>query len=205
MDAEQESGLISPRGGSCSYSSSYSGSPSCLSPGALSPVRLAPGKSTHGEQHFTSIAWPDVRELLTKYDSGDSPDQSAPTSPVWPQDEWGDPDLGEDSCRSRLICAYVPRASPAPDMGAPIQYPHRSEPKPEDTSSMQAAKRTLKTSYATTVNLQIAGSGRITSFSNTQVSLNQTLAPVVDSQGRRRVSINACNLTLPIPQNCKRL
>ncbi|XP_036817023.1 uncharacterized protein LOC110503626 isoform X1 [Oncorhynchus mykiss] len=200
VGAEQESGLISPRGGSCSYS----GSPSCISPGA-SPVRLAPGKSTHGEQHFTSIAWPDVRELLTKYDSGDSPDQSAPTSPVWPQDEWGDPDLGEDSCRSHLICAYVPRASPAPDTGAPIQYPHRSEPKPEDTSSMQAARRTLKTSYATTVNLQIAGSGRITSFSNTQVSLNQTLSPVVDSQGRRRVSINACNFTLPVPQNCKRL
>ncbi|XP_064883285.1 proline-rich protein 36-like [Oncorhynchus nerka] len=201
VGAEQESGLISPRGGSCSYS----GSPSCISPGALSPVRLAPGKSTHGEQHFTSIAWPDVRELLTKYDSGDSPDQSAPTSPVWPQDEWGDPDLGEDSCRSHLICAYVPRASPAPDTGAPIQYPHRSEPKPEDASSMQAARRTLKTSYATTVNLQIAGSGRITSFSNTQVSLNQTLSPVVDSQGRRRVSINACNFTLPVHQNCKRL
>ncbi|XP_041730970.1 uncharacterized protein LOC121562872 isoform X2 [Coregonus clupeaformis] len=205
VGAEQESGLMSPRGGSYFYSGSYSGSPSCLSPGALSPVRLAPGKSTHGGQHFTSIAWPDVRELLTKYDSGDSPDRSAPTSPVWPQDEWGDPDLGEDSCRSRLICANVPRASPAPDMGAPIQYPHRSEPKPEDTSSTQAARRTLKTSYATTVNLQIAGSGRITSFSNTQVSLSQTLAPVVDNKGRRRVSINACNLTLPVPQNCKRM
>uniref|UniRef100_A0A4W5QIK7 Uncharacterized protein n=1 Tax=Hucho hucho TaxID=62062 RepID=A0A4W5QIK7_9TELE len=209
VGAEQESGLMSPRGGSYSnsgpYSGSYSGSPSCLSPGALSPVRLAPGKSNHGGQHFTSIAWPDVRELLTKYDSGDSPDRSAPTSPVWPQDEWGDPDLGEESCRSRLICAYVPQASLAPDMGAPNQCPHRSEPKPEDTSSMQAARRTLKTSYATTVNLQIAGSGRITSFSNTQVSLSQTLAPVVDSQGRRRVSINACNLTLAVPQNCKRL
>ncbi|XP_071212965.1 nascent polypeptide-associated complex subunit alpha, muscle-specific form-like isoform X2 [Salvelinus alpinus] len=209
VGAEQESGLMSPRGGSYSNSGSYSGSnsgsPSCLSPGTLSPVRLAPGKSNHGGQHFTSIAWPDVRELLTKYDSGDSPDRSALTSPVWPQDEWGDTDLGEDSCRSRLICAYVPRASPAPDMGAPIQCPHRSEPKPEDTSSMQAARRTLKTSYATTVNLQIAGSGRITSFSNTQVSLSQTLAPVVDSQGRRRVSINVCNLTLPVPQNCKRL
>ncbi|XP_064883284.1 uncharacterized protein LOC115128091 [Oncorhynchus nerka] len=174
-------------------------------PRGLVPCQTGPGKSTHGEQHFTSIAWPDVRELLTKYDSGDSPDQSAPTSPVWPQDEWGDPDLGEDSCRSHLICAYVPRASPAPDTGAPIQYPHRSEPKPEDASSMQAARRTLKTSYATTVNLQIAGSGRITSFSNTQVSLNQTLSPVVDSQGRRRVSINACNFTLPVHQNCKRL
>uniref|UniRef100_A0A8C7UFI0 Pleckstrin homology domain containing, family G (with RhoGef domain) member 2 n=1 Tax=Oncorhynchus mykiss TaxID=8022 RepID=A0A8C7UFI0_ONCMY len=209
VGAEQESGLMSPRGGSYSNSDSYSGSnsgsPSCPSPCTLSPVRLAPGKSNHGGQHFTSIAWPDVRELLTKYDSGDSPDRSAPTSPVWPQDEWGDPDLGEDSCRSRLICAYVPRASPAPDMGAPIQCPHRSEPKPEDASSMQAARRTLKTSYATTVNLQIAGSGRITSFSNTQVSLSQTLAPVVDSQGRRRVSINACNLTLPVPQNCNRL
>ncbi|XP_010892139.2 uncharacterized protein plekhg2 isoform X1 [Esox lucius] len=196
IGVEQETGMMSPRGGTFSYN----GSPSCLSPGALSPVRLAPGESTHGGQHFTSIAWPDVQELLTKYDSTEVADQSAPASPSWPKDElWGDPDLREDSCRTHLICAYVPRASPVTGMSVPIQYTHRS--KPEDASSTQPAKGTIKTSYATTVNLQIAGSGRITSFSNAQVSLTQTLAPVGDSQGIRRVSINTCNL----PQNSKRL
>ncbi|KAJ7990294.1 hypothetical protein DPEC_G00298820 [Dallia pectoralis] len=196
MDAEQETGLASPR----RASSSYNGSPFCLSPGALSPVRLAPGKGTLSGQHFTSIAWPDVHDLLTKYDSTEVSDQSAPASPSWPNDEWEDPVLREDICRTRLICAYVPRASPATGTAVPLQYSHRS--KPEDAFTTQPAKGTIKTSYATTVNLQIAGSGRITSFSNAQVSLTQTLEPVIgDSQGKRRISVNTCNL----PQNLKRL
>ncbi|KAL0972822.1 hypothetical protein UPYG_G00195170 [Umbra pygmaea] len=201
VGSEQESGLTSPRGGCFSYGDSFNSSPICPSSRALSPIRLAPGKSTRGGQHFTSIAWPDVQELLTRYDGGDSPGASPPASPVWPSDKWGNPELREDSCRSHLICAYVPRVSSAPETA--VQYPHRSKPEPEDISSTQVARGTMKTSYSTTVNLQIAGSGRITSFSNAQVSLTQSLTPVVDSQGIRRVSINACNLTLP--QNYRRL
>nr|XP_043887646.1 mucin-17 isoform X1 [Solea senegalensis] len=61
-----------------------------------------------------------------------------------------------------------------------------------------------KTSYATTVNLQIAGSGRITSFSTPQVSLTQTLqggasgGGPVQGQMVRRVSINGLS-HLPPP------
>lgn len=189
---------MSPRG-----VGSHGGSPSCLSPGpgsgALSPGRLTPGKGFHGGKHFTSIAWPDIRELLTNYDGANSPER------CFNQEQ--DPEEG--TCRSQLICAYVARPSQAPEMKTtPKPSPSPASPPclPTDHEdpSAQSAKSSQKTSYATTVNLQIAGSGRITSFSKAQVSLTQTLAPVGvtvglgDGQGRRRVSINGSNLS-PLP------
>ncbi|KAK2881152.1 hypothetical protein Q8A67_018420 [Cirrhinus molitorella] len=179
-----ELGLISPRGGS------YSGSPSSISPGPLSPVRLT--SNSHSGKHFTSIAWPDVHDMLAKYNT--EPNTETET-------EQDDIEVAESTCRSTLICPYVAPANPDMNMReSPIQC--RIEGKTEDSVPNQGSKTTLKTSYATTVNLQIAGSGRIASFSNAQVSLTQTLSPVADSQSRRRVSINNCNFSL---QNCKRL
>lgn len=70
-----------------------------------------------------------------------------------------------------------------------------SPPLPFDNSP-PSRPGSQKTSYATTVNLQIAGSGRITSLSTAQVSLTQTLQGGAGSrssgQGQmvRRVSIN---------------
>ncbi|KAG7224445.1 hypothetical protein INR49_015075, partial [Caranx melampygus] len=58
-----------------------------------------------------------------------------------------------------------PIHSPVPSNSSPLPFLHSSPSKPGNQ----------KTSYATTVNLQIAGSGRITSFSTAQVSLTQTL------------------------------
>ncbi|XP_072548160.1 uncharacterized protein [Salminus brasiliensis] len=183
----------SPRG------MSYNGTPVCVSPGPQSPVRLTVGKTDHGGKHLTSIAWPDVHELLTKYNTeDDSEGTMVPSSPC-PETGLEDSELGQATCRSSLICAYVARTTPVPERHTPSQC--SEEGKKEDDLSTQGTK-TLKTSYATTVNLQIAGSGRITSFSNAQVSLTQTLAPVTDTQGVRRVSVNGCNLAL---QNCKRL
>ncbi|XP_073673755.1 uncharacterized protein [Garra rufa] len=177
-------GLTSPRGGS------YSGSPSSISPGPLSPVRLT--TTSYSGKHFTSIAWPDVNDMLAKYNT--EPNTKTET-------EQDDIEVAESTCRSTLICPYVAPANPNMNMReSPIQFP--TEDKTEDSVPNQGSKATLKTSYATTVNLQIAGSGRIASFSNAQVSLTQTLSPVADSQSRRRVSINSCNFSL---QNCKRL
>ncbi|XP_071387927.1 serine-rich adhesin for platelets-like isoform X2 [Centroberyx affinis] len=278
----QESGLTSPRGGW----SSYGGSPSCLSPRAglqspFSPGRLTPGRGTLGGQHFTSVPWPDVQELLTKY--ADSPDRSptstftasspslslsshtflsspAPlSSPSGAQTEWGDPEPEEGNCRSQLICAYVARPSVAQNLPSsclvfsssgmtsppPPHYQHQNyqpqvkpqplvqnsttaplsstpSPLPSGPSPLPSTHSTptkpgnQKTSYATTVNLQIAGSGRITSFSTAQVSLTQTLQAGAgvgpggpgQGQGARRVSINGLSHLpppSPIPQNCKRL
>ncbi|XP_026234121.1 uncharacterized protein plekhg2 isoform X3 [Anabas testudineus] len=258
---QRESCPTSPRSGWSSYSSS----PSCLSPRAglqspLSPSRLTPGKGTLGGQHFTSVPWPDVRELSSKYNGSDSLDASAtsaastitassptllsslpqtlPSSPA-PSDsqtEWGDTGLEEGNCRSQLICAYIPRPSceqtlssscfvlSASDMStppsAPYQHQTESQVKPQPqvqvepnltpAHSSPTKPGNQKTSYATTVNLRIAGSGRITSFSTAQVSLTQTLQGGVggptEGQVARRVSINGLShLPSPLPQKCNRL
>ncbi|XP_035535561.1 uncharacterized protein plekhg2 [Morone saxatilis] len=263
---QQESCPTSPRSGWSSFSSS----PSCLSPRAglqspLSPSRLTPGKGTHGGQHFTSVPWPDVRELSNKYNGTDGLDTSATSTiiasspcPTDSQTEWGDPELEEGSCRSQLICAYVARPSreqnlttscvvlPSSGMISPPLAPYQhhnyqsqvkaqsqvqiaatTPPIPSVPSPLPATSLPLpfaqssptkqgnqKTSYATTVNLQIAGSGRITSFSTAQVSLTQTLQGGAGAgaggpgQGQltRRVSINGLShLPSPLPQNYNRL
>lgn len=271
---QQESCPTSPRSGW----SSYSISPSCISPRAglqspLSPSRLTPGKSTLGGQHFTSVPWPDVRELSNKYNGTDSLDTSATSTviaspplsshshtlissspglelgPSDSQTEWGDPDLEEGNCRSQLICAYVARPSheqnlaslcmSPPPLAAYQHHNYQSQVKPQPqvqittktppipstpsplpssssplpfTHSSPAKQRNQKTSYATTVNLQIAGSGRITSFSTAQVSLTQTLQGGAGAGGpgqgqvTRRVSINGLShLPSPLPQSCNRL
>ncbi|XP_068587373.1 uncharacterized protein plekhg2 [Cebidichthys violaceus] len=255
-----ESCPTSPRSGW----SSYGGSPSCLSPRAglqspLSPGRLTPGTGTAlGGQHFTSVPWPDVRELSNKYRESDvlgaafytttsssppPPLSSLPhallSSPVSSdsQTEWGDLELQEGDSRSQLICAYVARpsssscrllsASPSP---APYQHHHRyqsstppppSIPSPSPLSAsplpfaLSSPTKNQKTSYATTVNLQIAGSGRITSFSTAQVSLTQTLQGGAGpggpggpgpGQSTRRISINGLShIPSTLSQNCNRM
>ncbi|KAA0701932.1 Pleckstrin -like proteiny domain-containing family G member 2 [Triplophysa tibetana] len=179
-----ESGLTSPCAGS------YGGSPSSISPGPLSPVRITAESSTSGK-HFTNVAWPDVHNLLSKYNKEPGVEMDKFSCTTTEQD---DIKLAETTCRSTLICPYVGQTSPDLEKDTAIQF--TSENKTKDDVLSQGAKTTIKTSYATTVNLQIAGSGRIASFSNAQVSLTQTLAPVTDSQNRRRVSINSCNLVV---------
>ncbi len=275
---QQESCPTSPRSGWSSYNSS----PFCLSPqvglqSPLSPTRLTPGKGTLGGQHFTSVPWPDVRELSNKYDGTDSIDTTASSTittsspsplssvshtphcsavPSDTQTEWGDPELEEGNCRSQLICAYVARPSHEQNVStsstllsstgitspslAPYQHhKHPSQVKPQPqvkiatttppvplipsplassssplsfTLSSPTKQGNQKTSYATTVNLQIAGSGRITSFSTAQVSLTQTMQGGTGAGGPgpgqvvRRVSINGLShLPSPLPQNCDRL
>lgn len=245
---QQESCPISPS----SRWSSNSGSPSCLSPRAglqspLSPIRFTPGKSASSGQHFTSVPWPDVRELSTKYNGTESPETSVtPTAPESPVHlvpslglaeglaEWGDPEPEEGSCRSQLICAYVARPSHQPTVSSssssaclifssppPESQQHNDlqvHRRPQSTTSPPATPTPLrsspspkqgnqKASYATTVNLQIAGSGRITSFSTAQVSLTQTLQGGAGPPGSqevmaRRVSINGLS---PVPQRINRL
>ncbi|KAL3056890.1 hypothetical protein OYC64_007383 [Pagothenia borchgrevinki] len=229
---QHESCPTSPRSGWSSYGSS----PSCLSPRAgihspLSPGGLNPGKGT---QHFTSVPWPDVRELSSKYNIADVLDESSSSTIIATSpsslSEWGDPELDEGSCRSQLICAYVARPSceqntlSSRGVTSPVPYQnhnYQSQTPPIPSIPLSASPSPLpfahssptknqKTSYATTVNLQIAGSGRITSFSTAQVSLTQTLQggalPGGQVEGMsRRVSINGLShLPSPLPQNCNR-
>ncbi|AWO99459.1 putative pleckstrin -likey domain-containing family G member 2-like [Scophthalmus maximus] len=72
--------------------------------------------------------------------------------------------------------------SPLPSSSSPISFSHSSPTKIGNQ----------KTSYATTVNLQIAGSGRITSLSTAQVSLTQTLQAGAGAGGSGQGQMN-CN------------
>ncbi|XP_034556248.1 proline-rich protein 36-like [Notolabrus celidotus] len=254
---QHESCPTSPRSGW----SSYSNSPSCLSPRAglqspLSPSRLTPGKGALGGQHFTSVPWPDVRELSYKYNGSESLDgspsslsQTLLSSPADGHAAWGDLELEEGHCRSQLICAYVARPACEENLSSsgmtsppPVSYPHHNYQSPVKTQpqvqidittttpapsvssplastsaspipfahSHPSKQGNQKTSYATTVNLQIAGSGRITSFSTAQVSLTQTLQGGAGAAGQgpvtRRVSINGLShIPSPIHQSCDRL
>ncbi|XP_068441922.1 mucin-5AC [Clinocottus analis] len=247
----QESCPTSPRSGW----SSYAGSPSCLSPRAglrsplLLPSRLTPGAGALGGQHFTSVPWPDVRELSNKYSVSEGLDSTSSSffcpppslshsllsSPVSSDSQaaWADPEIQEGNCRSQLICAYVARPTsscplrstspppppshyqsatpPAPSIPSPS--PRCASPLPFDVSP-PTKQGNQKTSYATTVNLQIAGSGRITSFSTAQVSLTQTLQAGAagpgpgpgPGQSTRRISINGLShIPSTLSQNCNRM
>ncbi|TRY89857.1 hypothetical protein DNTS_024921 [Danionella cerebrum] len=173
-----ELGLISSHGGL------YSDTPSSFSPGPFSPVRFTTER----------IAWPDAHDLLIKCHT-DPKTETYPLSRS--KTEINDPDFAGPTCRSTLIFPHIAPTSPK-ERETPIHW--NSDFKAEDTVPGQGPKTTLKTSYATTVNLQIAGSGRITSLSNAQVSLTQTLTPTADSQSNRRISINSCNFSMLNPK-----
>lgn len=99
-----------------------------------------------------------------------------------------------------------PQVTPPPLIpSVPAPSVPGSSPLPSTLSS-PSKQGNQKTSYATTVNLQIAGSGRISSFSTAQVSLTQTLqggaGPPEHMQMSRRVSVTGLP---PVLQNCERL
>nr|XP_023667932.1 pleckstrin homology domain-containing family G member 2 isoform X3 [Paramormyrops kingsleyae] len=165
--------------------------------GVLSPVRLAPTKIIQGGRHFTSIAWPDIRELLTKYDGAETPNQYVAPSPGPSDAESHSSDHCNGRSQDSLVSPTVACSPPAVGQDVSTSNP---ETEPEGASWTRVGRGSLRTSYATTVNLQIAGSGRITALSNAQVSLTQTLVPVSDN-GHRHKSINGCSLA----QTCKRL
>nr|XP_057935562.1 mucin-17-like [Doryrhamphus excisus] len=147
------------------------------------------------------------------------------SSPAVSQTDWGDPELEDGNCRSQLICAYVGEppheqnlySSSCVVLSSPSAALNRSQVKAQvPVGSVEASVPSLgssptkasnqKTSYATTVNLQIAGSGRITSFSTAHVSVSQPLQGGSGSgepQTARRVSINGLShASSPLPQNC---
>ncbi|XP_027031020.2 uncharacterized protein plekhg2 isoform X1 [Tachysurus fulvidraco] len=179
---------------------SCNGSSMCGSPGPHPSIGGTAGKTNEAGKQLTNFNWPELPEMSSDCNTKDNSQRKPLPSTSCPEAGHEDSELGKATCQSSLICAYVAPATPIPEKNTHIQC--TDDGKQVDNVLMQGIKSPLKTSYATTVNLQIAGSGRIASFSNAQVSLTQTLAPVTESQGMRKVSINGCTLSL---QNCKRL
>ncbi|KAM4696408.1 uncharacterized protein WCC33_015177 [Rhinophrynus dorsalis] len=173
------------------------GSPPCLSPDVHS---IPSGISSH---ELTSIHWPDVRELRSKY--GPLKVQKAPTphkradisstaflKPSKSLDE------GAKRCPKRVasLDSAVPHTlviKPQKNMS-----PCGSAEKWDSCDTKEKAN--LRASYSTTVNIQIGGSGRIASFSNAQVSLTHPLLHAPESQTVRKININGSTLE-PFPKS----
>ncbi|KAM9323930.1 pleckstrin homology domain-containing family G member 2 [Gastrophryne carolinensis] len=155
---------------------------------------LSPGISTH---ELTSIHWPDVRELRTKYGPLKSPksntqerkyDLRSPT----PFRQCKSLDEGTNlPSRNAVLLSPVPSHSPTIERNETVK-PYSSIEKWDSSDTKD--KTTLKASYSTTVNIQIGGSGRIASFSNAQVSLTHPLLQAPEYPSSRKININGSTL-----------
>ncbi|MGH0178272.1 UNVERIFIED_CONTAM: hypothetical protein FKN15_076742 [Acipenser sinensis] len=173
------------------------GSPSsCMSPGATSPTRSVSRNNSLdnlGTQEIATLAWPAVRQLRTKY--GMEKEDCSPEREEPPELE---PDPPSGTCRSSLVCPYMGDPQRLPVGLADRSSTHCSSSGDQAQDNCRGGG--LKTSYSTTVNLQIGGSGRIASFSIAQVSLTQTLAVVPESLSARRVNVHG--YTVESSTNC---
>ncbi|XP_072285806.1 pleckstrin homology domain-containing family G member 2 [Pyxicephalus adspersus] len=166
-------------------------SPPCL---AADGGPCSPGIGTH---ELTSIQWPDVQELRTKYGlfkhqksiiHDKKYDLRSPTP--------------FRQCKSLDEAPNIYSKIASPLMSAPSHSPsieHNEAVKPcESMEKLDFAdtkdKTTLKASYSTTVNIQIGGSGRIASFSNAQVSLTHPLLQPPEYPTSRKININGSTL-----------
>ncbi|XP_031429130.1 uncharacterized protein plekhg2 isoform X3 [Clupea harengus] len=142
------------------------------------------GSSEQSGQYFSSVPW------QSRYIRADNSEPNCLPSKPGLEAWLGETDQG-GAIPSGKPHTYGTQYSPVPQTDTSTQCFREGDL--EDPILCQGPQPVLKTSYATTLNLQIAGSGRITSFSNAQVSLvqtlNPTLNPATEAQGRRGVSI----------------
>ncbi|XP_029475682.1 pleckstrin homology domain-containing family G member 2 isoform X2 [Rhinatrema bivittatum] len=167
------------------------------SPGVQSPVRAeGNGLSSH---ELTSINWPHVRDIRSKYvvlgkDDGLNLQKKAEqvTSPnssrSLPDESWRLGQAEESSVFGHGLAPDCLRSTAEGQASASEDKVHFSE---------NQDKSPFKASYSTTVNIQIGGSGRISSFNNAQVSLTHPFLAAPESQGVRRISINGSSLESP--------
>ncbi|KAG8552765.1 hypothetical protein GDO81_003044 [Engystomops pustulosus] len=162
-------------------------SPPCL---ALDSNSHNIGISTH---ELTSIHWPDVRELRTKYGPFKVPkstknDLRSPSS----FRQCKSLDEGSDLFFNNTSSLHFAASQ------SPMEEPCESAEHYESTEKLDFSdakeKATLRASYSTTVNIQIGGSGRIASFSNAQVSLTRPLHQAPGTLSPRKININGSTL-----------
>ncbi|OCT66337.1 uncharacterized protein plekhg2.S [Xenopus laevis] len=176
---------------------SCSGSPPCLSPDTHS---VPSGISSH---ELTSIHWPDVHELRSKY------------GPLKVQKSTNHQNTVDTSSASLVKpIGYSPEGSKrspkrVASLDSAIQHTHVIQRSKSTVgvgngdkwdSSNEKEKANLKASYSTTVNIQIGGSGRIASFTNAQVILTHPLLQAPESQTTRKININGSTLD-PLPKS----
>ncbi|XP_073497809.1 pleckstrin homology domain-containing family G member 2 [Phyllobates terribilis] len=166
-----------------------------------SPPCLASDSNSHNTgisaHELTSIHWPDVRELRTKY----GPFKTQKSSSLEKKYDLRSPSSFRQ-CKSldegpnlffNNMSSLNFAASHSPTVG-PGEIMELYESTEKLDSSDPKEKSTLKASYSTTVNIQIGGSGRIASFSNAQVSLTHPLLQAPETLSSRKININGSTL-----------
>lgn len=213
-----------------------SNSASCLKPQTGLQSSFLPKQGKSGKNDVGGHHLPDPQASLSTTSSPCVFGSRHSPIPSFPGPSESQADLEERNCRSQLICAYVsrpvheesvsssfmncPSLSPfhpqaqiqlsvtTPPLPSVPPSPTLSPPQQSSGQSSTSKQRNQRSSYATTVNLQIGGSGQIKSFSTAQVSLTQTLQGGASAGGPgqgqtvRRVSINGfSHLPSTLPQN----
>lgn len=214
-----------------------SNSTSCLKPQTGLQSSFLPKQGKSGKNDVGGHHLPDPQASLSTTSSPSCLFGSRHSPiPSFPGPSESPADLEERNCRSQLICAYVsrpvheesvsssfmncPSLSPfhpqaqvqlsvtTPPLPSPPASLTLTPPQHSSGQSSTSKRRNQRSSYATTVNLQIGGSGQIKSFSTAQVSLTQTLQGGASAGGLgqgqtvRRVSINGfSHLPSTLPQN----
>ncbi|XP_073405118.1 pleckstrin homology domain-containing family G member 2 [Dendrobates tinctorius] len=166
-----------------------------------SPPCLASDSNSHttgiSAHELTSIHWPDVRELRTKY----GPFKTLKSSSLEKKYDLRSPssfrqckslDEGTNQFFNNMSSLnFAASHSPTIEPGEIMELYESTE---KLDSSDPKEKFTLKASYSTTVNIQIGGSGRIASFSNAQVSLTHPLLQAPETLSSRKININGSTL-----------
>ncbi|XP_053577697.1 pleckstrin homology domain-containing family G member 2 isoform X2 [Bombina bombina] len=173
----------------------YANGPSpCLSPDVQSPT------GSLGSHELTSIHWPDVSELRSKY----GPLKAHETTSNQKKTDLRSATLLRTSkSMDEPPSRYIKRAGSLDTAASHLlvmELPKTTLQGVTAELSDARDKATHKTSYSTTVNIQIGGSGRISSFSNAQVSLTHPLLQVPESQTIRKINING-NILDPSPKS----
>lgn len=210
-------------------------STSCLKPQTGLQSSFLPKQGKSGKNDVDGHHLPDPQASLSTTSSPCVFGSRHSPIPSFPGPSESQADLEERNCRSQLICAYVSRSAneesissscmncpslslfhpqaqvplsvttpPLPSAPPSLTLSQSQQSSGQSSTSIQ---RNQRSSYATTVNLQIGGSGQIKSFSTAQVSLTQTLQGGASAGGPgqgqtvRRVSINGFSHLPTLPQN----
>ncbi|XP_040297942.1 pleckstrin homology domain-containing family G member 2 isoform X1 [Bufo bufo] len=166
-----------------------------------SPPCLASESNSHttgiSAHELTSIHWPDVRELRTKYvpfktqkSTNFEKKYDLRSSSSFRQCKSLDegPNFFFNNNTSLNFTASHSQ------MEEPSEILEHYESTEKMDSNDTKEKATLKASYSTTVNIQIGGSGRIASFSNAQVSLTHPLLQAPETFSSRKINVNGSTL-----------
>ncbi|XP_043918011.1 pleckstrin homology domain-containing family G member 2 isoform X2 [Protopterus annectens] len=156
-------------------------------------------KNTIGSEELSGLFWPHVRDLRTKYAVHEYREQDKLHLREHQESFVGTRLLKSSESSTYQSEATVQKSSSQPATNSTSssiteERDNGAVNMNESADCMRNREKGIpKASYATTVNIQIGGSGRIASFSNVQVSLTQPFLAAPEEKSMRKININSSN------------